>query len=330
VNPRYFDLMNSLSHPVTRGIVVAIVGLLILAPILIFGLRAAGKLADKKFDELKKRTYSWYVLVALILLPVLAAPVPLILAVTALSLFCFREYARATGLHRERLITALVAVGILLVAFAALDNWYNLYAALAPLVVCVVAAAAILPDQPKGYTQRVALGIFGFMFFGYGLGYMGFMANDPNYRPIVLMIVLTTELNDVFAYIWGNLVGKRKLSPNTSPNKTMGGAIGALVTTTALVMGLGSAVFHDSALDRWYLLLPLGLIVGAVGQLGDLMLSSIKRDVGVKDLGASIPGHGGFLDRFDSLVLVTPVVFHFVAYYVGFALDEPIRIISGG
>ena len=77
-----------------------------------------------------------------------------------------------------------------------------------------------------GDTERVALGVFGFMFFGYGLGYLSYMTNDPNYRPIMLMIFLTTELNDVFAYVTGHLFGKRKMAPLTSPNKTMGGAVG--------------------------------------------------------------------------------------------------------
>ena len=330
MNPRYFDLAGAFDHPVTTGIVATIGVLLVIAPVIIFALARSGKINAKKTGELKQRTISWYFLAAIILLPVLAGTVPTILAVTALCLLCFREYARATGLHRERLICALAAVGILFVNFAALDNWYNFYAALAPLTVCLIAGIAILPDQPKGYTQRVGLGVLGFMFFGYGLAYLSVMANDKNYRPIVLMLLLTTELNDVFAYICGNLFGKRKMAPNTSPNKTMGGAIGALILTTTLVSLLGLAVFRGTELDHWYLLVPLGLIIAAVGQLGDLMLSSIKRDIGIKDLGNAIPGHGGLLDRFDSLVLVTPAVFHYVGYYVGFALDQPARIYTGG
>ena len=71
-------------------------------------------------------------------------------------------------------------------------------------------------------------------------------------------------------------------------------------------------------------------LVGLLGQLGDLTLSSIKRDVGIKDTGALIPGHGGVLDRFNSLLLVAPAAFHYIGYFNGFGLDQPARIITGG
>ena len=87
---------------------------------------------------------------------------------------------------------------------------------------------------------------------------------------------------------------------------------------------LGHGVFLGTPMDRWWLLLVLGLLVSVAAQAGDLMLSSIKRDLGIKDMGVTLPGHGGVLDRFNSLLLVAPSVFHLVGYYVGFGLDEPV------
>jgi phosphatidate cytidylyltransferase len=253
-----------------------------------------------------------------------------IAGVLILSLLCYREYARATGLFREKLVSLVVALAIFAVFFAVFDHWYELFVALFPLVVGSIAIVAILPDRPQGYIQRVGLGVLGFALFGSALGHLAYMANDDNYRPIILMVLLAVEANDVFAYIAGKTFGHKKLAPNTSPNKTVGGALGALVLTTVLVAGIGHFVFADTAMAAPARLIFLGAIISVVGQFGDLMLSSIKRDLGLKDMGATIPGHGGLLDRFDSLILVAPAVFHYVGYYVHFG-DDPTgwRIFTG-
>ena len=193
-----------------------------------------------------------------------------------------------------------------------------------------MAAVAVLSDQPKGYIQRVALGCFGFLLFGVCLGHLGYMANDVDYRPIILLLLLGVELNDVFAYLAGKSFGRRKLAPHTSPGKTMGGMAGALVGTTTLVAVLGHLVFAGSAMEGILPLIGLGLVISVAGQLGDLVLSSIKRDLGLKDMGRALPGHGGLLDRFDSLILVAPAFFHYVGYFRGFGLEQPTRIFTGG
>ena len=136
---------------------------------------------------------------------------------------------------RERTISLIVVIGILLLTFSVLDNWYRLYVALFPLTVALIAIGGLIPDQPKGYIQRVGLGVLGFALFGSALGNLGNMANDWNYRPILLLIIFAVELNDIFAYICGHLFGHRKFVPNTSPNKTVGGALGAIALTTPLV-----------------------------------------------------------------------------------------------
>ena len=197
------------------------------------------------------------------------------------------------------------------------------------MLVGVLAIVSIPLDRPGGYIQRTGLAIFAFMLFGVGLGHLGYMANDANYRPVVLLLLGAVGLNDVFAFTFGKLIGGPKLLPRTSPNKTVSGALGALGATTALVALIASPVFAGTPLDRWPLLLGLGAIVSVAGQAGDLMLSSIKRDLGIKDMGVAIPGHGGLLDRFNSLLLVAPAVFHYVNYVVGVGTGQPVRIYTG-
>jgi phosphatidate cytidylyltransferase len=320
---------TALAHPVTRGILAAVIGILVLAVVVIGALTFSRRASPAMQRELWLRLGSWVVLLPLMLGPVVAGKEYTIGAVTILGLLCLREYDRATGLFREPLMVSVVVLGILLVNFAALDHWYGFFVALWPLTVGVIAIASIPTDLPHGYIQRTGLAIFAYMLFGAGLAHLGYMANDPGYRPIVLLLVTAVALNDVLAFTVGKLIGGRKLLPNTSPGKTISGAMGALAGTTLLVALVGHAIFAGSPLDQVHWLIALGLIVSFAGQCGDLMLSSIKRDLGIKDMGTAIPGHGGLLDRFNSLLLVAPASFHFIGYFVGFGLNEPSRIYTG-
>lgn len=314
--------------PVSRGIVLATIGVLLLAGLLIGALSLLGRVSGPLRRELWLRLQSWAVLLPLMLGPVLLGRVWTIAAVTLLGLLCLREYDRATGLFRQPLSTALVALGILAVNAAALDHWYGLFMALIPLSVGTIAIASIPLDRPAGYIQRTGLAVFAFMLFGSSLAHLGFMANDAHYRPIVLLLLTAVAINDVFAFTCGKIMGGPKLLPATSPNKTVSGALGAMVCTSILVALIAAPIFQGTQLDAWYKLVGLGLIVSFAGQAGDLMLSSIKRDLGIKDMGTVIPGHGGLLDRFNSILLVAPATFHYIGYYVGFGLDQPIRLYS--
>jgi phosphatidate cytidylyltransferase len=326
---RLWDPLGAFDDPVTTGIAIALGLLLVVTPLIIVGLHAAGRTDSEHHRELMARYYSWVVLVPILVIPVLLGAAAALTLVCALSLLCYREYARATGLFRCRSIYLLVALGILCVTFASLDHYYLLFVALGPMAVTVIASVAVLLNRPNGYVKRVALAAFGFVVFGMWFGHLGFIANDSNYRAIMLWLFVCVELNDVFAYISGKLFGRHQLCSNTSPNKTVEGALGALVLTTGLVATLGHFVFRGQPIDTIGHLVALGIIVSVGGQLGDLILSSIKRDIGIKDMATTIPGHGGFLDRFDSLVIVSPVLFHFINYFQGVGVDQATNIITG-
>ncbi len=317
------------AHPVTVGIVGTTVGVVALAAALIGFLSIKGRISSALQRELWLRLGSWMVLLPLMIGPVLAGREWTIAAVTILGLLCLREYDRATGLFRERLLCGTVAVGILLANFASLDHWYGFFVALWPLTVAFIAVVSIPQDRPSGYVQRTALAILGYMLFGAGLAHLGYLANHPGYRPFLLLIILAVALNDVAAFTTGKLIGGPKLLPNTSPNKTISGALGALTCTTLLVAFVGWFIFDGTEMDSLPLLLLLGLLVSVAGQCGDLMLSSIKRDIGIKDMGAVLPGHGGILDRFNSLLLVAPAIFHLLHYTIGIGTGEPARLITG-
>jgi phosphatidate cytidylyltransferase len=322
-------MSTAFAHPVTVWIVSATAAVVLAAAAAIGWLSATGRVRPDLRTELWLRLGSWCVLLPLMLGPVLAGREWTIAAVTLLGLLCYREYARATGLFRERLLSAAVVLGILAANFAALDHWYGFFVALWPLTACVLAVASIPLDRPQGYIQRVALALFGYMLFGAGLAHLGFMANDANYRPLVLLLLTAVALNDVAAFTTGKLIGGRKLLPATSPNKTLSGALGAVVVTATVVALLGAAIFAGTPMAAPHWLILFGVLVSVAGQFGDLMLSSIKRDIGIKDMGVVLPGHGGILDRFNSLLLVAPAVFHLVHYLVGLGAGQPVRVITG-
>ena len=302
-----------------------IVGALLLNEVLV----RTGVVGRQLGSEIRRRTLSWAILAPAIGIAIVLGGGWTMLAVCLLSMVCWRELARATGVFREKLVSAAVVVTILAVLFANLDHWPRLLLAAGPLGSALVATVALVGDRPHGYLQRTALGVFGVAFCAVGLGSLGFIANDPDARPILVLLLLVTQLSDVSAYLCGKLFGRRLACPNISPRKTVEGAVGALAVSTGLVVWLGPCVFPDTPLADRRTLVGIGLLLGALAQLGDLMLSAVKRDIGIKDLGTVIPGHGGLLDRFDSLVLTAPVYFHLVSYFRGIAVDQPTGLFTG-
>lgn len=327
---KLFSARDAFGHSFTVGVLIGLGVILLIVPLIVETLSRTGAIGAANRKEIHIRYLSWLVMIPVIVTPVLLGPGCTILAICVLSLLCYREFARATGFFRNRLISAAVVVGILALTFASYDHWYNFFVAIPSLAISLIVIVALMRDEPKGYIQRVALGVLSFLLFGVCFGHLGYMANDSNYRPIIILIVLCVEANDVFAFVTGKLLGRRRLTPATSPNKTLEGSVGALVLTTALFAGLAHLVFAGTAIDTPVHLIVMGVILSLVGQFGDLVVSSIKRDLDIKDMGALIPGHGGLLDRFDSLMLVSPAMFHYIGYFNGFGLSESTRIITGG
>jgi len=326
---RIASFQEAFASPVTVALVSAVAIVVLLGTLAIAAVSLTGRAGPEMRRELWLRLGSWLLLLPLMIVPVLAGRAWTILAVTVLGILCLREFSRAIGLFRQPVVVAMVVAGLLAVNFAALDHWYGLFVALPSLTICLIAVASIPQDHPDSYIERTGLGVFAFMLFGSGLAHLGYMANDANYRPLVLMLLLCVALNDVLAFTCGKLMGGRKLLPVTSPGKTVSGAVGALVLNTPIIAIIAHFIFAGTKMDSWPVLVFLGALVSAAAQAGDLMLSSIKRDLGIKDMGTAIPGHGGILDRYNSLLIVAPAVFHLLAYVNGVGLDQPTRLMTG-
>ena len=262
---------------------------------------------------------SWLVMTPLVFLGIFGGRVPLIVLLSLLAVFAFKEYARATGLYRDWLMTGVVYLGILATGLVSaiydptmdVPGWYGMFAVLPAFVTAVILLIPILRNRTQGQLQAVALAILGYLYIGWMFGHLAFLANATNAYGYLLYLLFAVELNDVAAYTFGKLFGRHPLRSNISPKKTWEGSLGALAVSMALPWALRFSFPEFTARD----LILAGLIVGITGQLGDLSMSVIKRDVGVKDMGVLIRGHGGILDRIDSLIYATPLFFHMAGYF---------------
>jgi phosphatidate cytidylyltransferase len=152
-----------------------------------------------------------------------------------------------------------------------------------------------------------AITVFGAVYVGFALSHIVLIRALDAGTIFVLATIVSVWVNDVFAYLVGSSIGRHKLAPKISPNKTWEGFIAGTFFTTAVWVGVYFVT--DSGLALGHLVL-IGVLASAAAVIGDLAESRIKREVGIKDSGAALPGHGGFLDRFDSFLLVAVVVFY--------------------
>jgi phosphatidate cytidylyltransferase len=263
----------------------------------------------------------WLAMAPIIAASLLAGRIAAICFFTIIAIFAFTEYARATGIHRDLTMTFIVLAGIVGIAVVCLardpatgaPGWFGLFMAGPVFVSLALVCAAIVRNRPEGQLKAMALSLFGFLYIGWMFGHLAFLANTRNPYGYLLYLIFAVELNDVAAFICGKLFGRRPLCANVSPSKTREGALGALAISALFPLAARLALPDFSALEC----VLAGLIVGVGGQLGDLSISVIKRDIGIKDMGTLIHGHGGVLDRIDSLLYTAPLFFHFTRYVQG-------------
>jgi phosphatidate cytidylyltransferase len=278
-----------------------------------------GLILKKDVGHAWKSYRSWLVMIPLVLAAVFLGRYATIAFFTVLGVFAFKEYARATGLYRDWWMTGAVYLGIVgLGVLSAVPDpllgttgWYGMFIVWPVYVIALILLIPILRNRTQGQLQTIALALLGFIYIGWMFEHIAFLTNSKDAYGYILYLIFAVELNDVAAYTCGKTFGRHALRSNISPKKTWEGSIGALAVSMAVPWLLWFSFPHFSVRD----LILSGLIVGVAGQLGDLSMSVIKRDLGIKDMGSLIGGHGGILDRIDSLIYVAPLFFHVVRYF---------------
>jgi len=256
--------------------------------------------------------FPWLIMGPLILGAVGLGEGAVALSLFLLSIFCAKEFAKATGLYREGWFMAVLYLGIAGIYGAVWMGWFGLFTAMPVYAAAALFLIPILKNQSKGMIQRVGLSAIALIYIGWFLSHLAFLEAFPNGAAYLLYLIMGTELNDASAFLFGKFFGKHRFISNISPKKTIEGSLGALAVTSLYTWGVSGYLpeLHFGLLSLSALIIWLG------GTFGDLIISFVKRDIGIKDMGALIPGHGGLLDRADSLIFVAPLYFHMLKYFI--------------
>jgi len=288
----------ALHDPIFRTYVVLVFVLLLVAGIVLALLEFVFRI---KLGSVWETYRSWLWLAPLVAVAIFAGRTPFIVGVTGVSLLAVREFSQVSGLARDRCMTGAVYAAIVLVVLGAAPIFALLLFFLVP----------ILRNRIEDDLEMISLGVIALVLLGWMFGQLGSFARTPHAYGYLCFVIFATEVTDVAAFIFGKMFGRHLLRGEISPHKTWEGALGALAVALALPWLLH---FSFPFFGTWQLILA-GLIVGVGGPLGDLSLSLIKRALGTKDWSAAIPGHGGVLDRIDSLIFVVPLFMQLTQYY---------------
>ncbi len=223
------------------------------------------------------------------------------------------ELARAVGLGRHDPLTWCAALGAGAILLAATLGRDAIALGVAALITSTLLVEVLRADVDRGFA-RWSAAVGAALYPGVLGSHVVLLRQTPDGRDWVLFMLFTTFATDTGAYAIGRLVGGPKLAPRISPGKTVAGAVGGLLSGTLAAVALGALLGLQQPAA---LLLALGAAVAVAGQLGDLAESLLKRSLGVKDLGRVFPGHGGAMDRLDSVLFTAPVVYWVVQWISG-------------
>lgn len=270
------------------------------------------------YSELQKRIQSWWIIFALCSTVFMATETVFIVFLAVLSFIALKEFVSMVSTRKsDRMIYLLAYLTIPVQFLSVSKGWYGVFIIFIPIIMFLLLQVFIMMKSgPRGYLSSFMILYFGLMTTVFSLSHLGYLMILPvgnsshiSGACLVLYLVVLTQLNDVSQYIWGKLLGTKRLLPSISPGKTREGMLGGILMTVLLSLLLAPVLTPFGSLVA----VISGASIAITGLLGDLSMSAIKRDLGLKDTGNLIPGHGGILDRLDSLIFTAPLFFH--AYY---------------
>ena len=274
--------------------------------------------AHATIDNLNARLKAWWIMIAVIAAATWTGAWAVIGLFALVSFQCLREYVSLAptrkGDHRALIWSFYVFLPLQYYLIA--TGWYGLFSILIPVYAfLLLPISASLGADTARFLERSAKIQWGLMICAYCLSHVPALLTleIPGYEGrnllLVVFLLLTVQSSDVFQYIWGKLLGRHALSKQISPSKTVEGLVGGVLSATVM----GAALWWITPFSPVEAAF-VALVINTLGFFGGFVLSAIKRDRGVKDWGHLIEGHGGMLDRVDSLAFSAPVFFHLLRY----------------
>jgi phosphatidate cytidylyltransferase len=270
--------------------------------------------------ELAARVRSWWWIVGIYAVAAVIDDTMSLVVIALVSYLALKEYLSLIPTRRiDRTVLLWAYLAIPVQFYWAGIEWYGMFVVFIPVwMFLFLPLVMALQGETKGYLTAVGTLGWGLMMTVFNLSHMGYLLVSGNaVNPqaggagLLFFLLFLTQFNDVAQYCWGKALGRRRITPRVSPNKTWEGFVGGVATTTAVAAMAGPFL---TPMDVTWSALS-GFIIGVSGFLGDVTISALKRDLGIKDSGTLIPGHGGVLDRVDSLTYSVPVFFHFFHYF---------------
>jgi phosphatidate cytidylyltransferase len=270
-------------------------------------------------SNLNARIRSWWVMSAVFAASLLTGGVGSVVLFAVVSFLALREFITLTPSRRadHRALFSSFFVGIPLQYLLVGIQWYGLFSVLIPVYgFLYIPTRSALAGDTERFLARVAEIQWGLMVCVYCVSHAPalLMLQIPGYAgqnaKLLLFLILVVQMSDVLQYVWGKLLGRHRIAPTVSPHKTVEGFVGGVGSATLLGASLWWATpFSPPAAAG------MALVITLMGFAGGLTMSAIKRDRGLKDFGSAIAGHGGILDRIDSLCFAGPVFFHLTRYF---------------
>ena len=265
-------------------------------------------------ENLNDRINAWWVMVICLALAFIAGKPGVVLLFALCSFAALREFLTLTT-HNRADHWSLVACFFLILPlqywFLATD-WYGMYSIFIPVYAfLLLPVVSALRGSTQDFLIRVSETQWALMICVYcasfvpALLYLQIPGFEGRNVILIAYLIFVVQLSDVLQYVWGKLIGRTKVAPNLSPSKTWEGLIGGTLTATAI----GTALYWMTPFSPRQAA-GMCLLITLMGFFGGLVMSAIKRDRGIKDWGHLIAGHGGFLDRLDSVIFAAPIFFH--------------------